>query len=96
MAVTSDGASANRSMYRMLCKMNNVEHINTDVDVGYRVLNHYAEEEEDRYIYLLGDAPHSQKTARNCLYHSGFDDYCSRLMCKDGYFFTMESHKTTF
>ena len=86
MAVTSDGASANRSMYKMLCKMNNVEHINTDVDVGYRVLNHFAEEEEDRYIYLLGDAPHSQKTARNCLYHSGFDDYCSRLMCKDGYF----------
>ena len=37
MAVTSDGASANRSMYKMLCKMNNVEHINTDVDVGYRV-----------------------------------------------------------
>ena len=86
MAVTSDGASANRSMYKMLCKMNNVEHINTDVDVGYRVLNHFAEKEEDRYIYLLGDAPHSQKTARNCLYHSGFDDYCSRLMCKDGYF----------
>ena len=66
--------------------MNNVEHINTDVDVGYLVLNLLAEEEEDRYIYLLGDAPHSQKTARNCLYHSGFDDYCSRLMCKDGYF----------
>ena len=27
-----------------------------------------------------------KKTARNCLYHSGFDDYCSRLMCKDRYF----------
>ena len=45
MGVTSDGASANRSMYKMLCKMNNIEHINTDIDVGYRVLNRFAEEE---------------------------------------------------
>ena len=45
----------------MLCKMNNIEHINTDIDVGYHILNHFAEEEEDRYIYLLGDAPHSLK-----------------------------------
>ena len=58
MAITSDGASTNRSLYKMLCKMNNVEHINTDV----------AEEEEDRYIYLLGDAPHSQKKQHEIVY----------------------------
>ena len=50
MGVASDGSPANRSMYKMLCKMNTREHINTDIDVGYRVLNHFAEEEEDRYI----------------------------------------------
>ena len=64
MGVTSDGASANRSMYKMLCKMNNIEHINTNIDVGYRVFNHFAEEEQDHYIYLLGDAPNSQKNSK--------------------------------
>ena len=81
MGVTSDGASSNRTMYKMQAKMNPVENGDT---ITYRVFNHLADEE--RYIYLMGDAPHSIKTARNCLHHSGFEKQCSRLMFNNGYY----------
>ena len=81
MGVTSDGASSNRTIYKMQAKMNPVENGDT---ITYRVFNHLADEE--RYIYLMGDASHSIKTARNCLHHSGFEKQCSRLMFNNGYY----------
>ena len=54
--VTSDDASANRSMYRMHLHMTRVEDVNTGVDVIYRTSNVMAEEE--RYIYFFADPPH--------------------------------------
>eukprot|EP00794_Sanderia_malayensis_P002699 gene2699-3120_t len=79
--VTSDGASANRSMYRMHLHMTRVEDINADVDVVYRTRNVMAEEE--RYIYFLSDVPHLLKTARNCLRNS-FAGSCTRGMWNNG------------
>ena len=80
--VTSDGASANRSMYRMHLNMTRVEDIN-DVDVVYRTRNVMAEEE--RYIYFFSDPPHLLKTARNCLRNS-LAGSCTRSMWNDGDF----------
>ena len=42
--VTSNGASSNRSMYRMHLNMTKEEDINDDVDVVYRILNVFADE----------------------------------------------------
>ena len=83
--VTSDGASANRHMYRMHLHMARVEDINPDVDVTYRTLNIMAEEK--RYIYFISDPPHLIKTARNCLANS-LAGRCTRSMWNNGNFLT--------
>ena len=75
-AATSDGASPNRSFYRMHKNLDG----NAGKEVCYRTINLYA---PHRYIYFLSDAPHLVKTARNCLYHSG-SGTCTRLV---GYFY---------
>ena len=54
--VTCDGASPNRSMFRMNLHMTRVEDFNADVDVTYRTLNIIAEEKF--YIYFISDPPH--------------------------------------
>ena len=83
--VTCDGASANRSMFRMHLNMTRVGDVNEDVDVTYRTLNVMADEE--RYIYFIGDPPHLIKTARNCLANS-LARRCTRSMWNDGKFLT--------
>lgn len=69
-AATSDGASANRSFYRMHQALDG----NADKEVCYRTINFYA---PHRFIYFMSDAPHLIKTTRNCLHHSGFGS-CTR------------------
>jgi hypothetical protein len=69
-AATADGASTNRSFFRMHKAMSD----NADDDVCHRTINLYAPE---RYIYFFADAPHLIKTTRNCLYHSG-NGSCTR------------------
>ena len=58
-AVTSDGASPNRSFYK-LCRLP------TCLKVPYKTRNPYA----DRYIYFFCDPPHLMKMARNCFSNS--------------------------
>lgn len=83
--VTSDGASPNRSMYRMHFNMTRVEDVNGDVDVTYRTLNVMATEK--RYIYFISDPPHLIKTARNCLANS-MAGRCTRSMWNNGKYLT--------
>ena len=60
----SDGASQNRTFYRMHSGLDD----HPDADVVYKTVNLFAPE---RYIYFIADAPHLMKTERNALYHSG-------------------------
>ena len=83
--VTSDGASANRSMYRMHLNMTREEDVNINADVIYRTLNVLADEK--RYIYFISDPPHIIKTARNCLSNS-LAGRCTRSMWNDGQYLT--------
>ena len=79
---TADGASTNRSLFRMHFHMLRPEDINVDVDVVYRTLNIMADDEE-RYLYFFSDSPHLMKTARNCLANS-LAGRCTRSMWNDG------------
>ena len=63
-AAVSDGASQNRTFYRMHSGLDD----HPDADVVYKTVNLFA---PDRHIYFIADAPHLVKTARNALYHSG-------------------------
>ena len=81
LAVTCDGASTNRKLFRMHFHMTNDDDFNKDVDVTYRTVNLYSIEK--RYIYFMSDPPHLLKTARNCLLNSG-SGKCTRLMWNDG------------
>ena len=74
MAVTSDGAAANRTMYRMHSEM---KHTNNDTGVVYKTRNIYAEDNCD--IFFICDEPHV-KTARNNVAHSGFDNNFTKLL----------------
>ena len=60
----SDGASPNRSFYRMHSDMDMLD----NSDIVYRTVNIFAPR---RFIYFVADAPHLMKTLRNCIYHSG-------------------------
>ena len=63
-AAVSDGASQNRAFCRMHSRLED----DPDADVVYKTANLFALE---RYIYLIENALHLMKTARNVLYHSG-------------------------
>ena len=71
-AATSDGASPNRSFYKMHEGLDG----NAGKDVCFRTINIYGPQ---RYIYFFSDAPHLVKTTRNCLYHSGSGS-CTRYV----------------
>ena len=73
-ACVSDGASPNRTFYKM-------HKIPGSTGVTHKAKNPYV---KDCYIYFFADAPHLMKTARNCIYHSGFNEKSSRLMWNDG------------
>jgi len=83
-AVTCDGASPNRKLFKMHFEMTSEDDMNPDVDVTYRTLNLY-DTEEKRYIYFISDPPHLIKTARNSLSNSGSGN-CVRFMWNDGMF----------
>ena len=76
-AVTADGASANRAMFRMHYLLGEDY---SDKTLTYRTINLYA---KYRFIYFISDAPHLVKTLRNYLFHSGFGK-SSRHMWKNG------------
>ena len=78
-AATSDGASPNRSFYRMHTALDG----NAGKEVCYRTINLYA---PHRFIYFFSDAPHLLKTTRNCLYHSG-SGTCTRYVLWSGIIF---------
>ena len=78
-AATSDGASPNRSFYRMHTGLDG----NAGKEVCYRTINLYA---PHRFIYFFSDAPHLLKTTRNCLYHSG-SGTCTRYVLCSGIIF---------
>lgn len=61
---TSDGASQNRTFY----KMHKILDADCERDICYRTKNLFA---TSRYIYFFADVPHLIKTARNCLSNSG-------------------------
>ena len=71
-AATSDGASPNRSFYRMHKALDG----DSGKEVCYRTINFYA---PHRFIYFFSDAPHLIKTTRNCLSHSGSGS-CTRYV----------------
>ena len=62
-AVVSDGASSNRSFYKMHRHLSRNES-----EVVYRTENIF---NSGRCICFFADAPHLMKTTRNCVYHSG-------------------------
>ncbi len=80
-ATVSNGASSNRKFFRMHSKFDG----GTESDVTYRCINLFA---PDRYIWFFADAPHLVKTARNCLYHSGWGK--TRLMWNNGSYIIWE------
>ena len=61
-AITSDGASANRKFYHMHLSPTTVT--TEDSTVVYKTKSPYAD--EDRDIYFFSDVPHLVKTIRNC------------------------------
>ena len=79
MAVTSDGAAANRTMYRMLSEM---KHTNNDKGVVYKI------RKDNNHIFFICDETHVVKTARNNVAHSGFDNNFTKLLWNSGYYIT--------
>ena len=47
-------------------------------DVVYKTLNVFA---TYRFIYFFADSPHLMKTARNCLYNSGYGSHSRYSTC---------------
>ena len=69
LAVTCDGASPNRKLFKMHFPMTNEDDMNPDVDVTYKTINLFSKEK--RFISFISDVPHLIRTARNCLSNSG-------------------------
>ena len=81
-AVTSDGASSNRTFYKLHKSIGGTIVAGENSTV-YKTLNVYADDGDERYIHFICDQSHIIKTARNNLSHSSFDQ-SSRLMWNDG------------
>ena len=82
LAVTCDGASPNRKLFRMHFPLTKEDDMNPDIDVTYRTVNLFSSEK--RFIYFISDVPHLMKTARNCLYNSGkgrYTRYMWKMVC---------------
>ena len=63
-AATADGASPNRRFYQLHNQIADVPN-----ELCYKTINFF---DESRFIYFFSDAPHLLKTARNCLFNSGY------------------------
>ena len=72
-ATVSDGAPPNRKFYDLHVNLVDEDH---STDFIHRTVNLFS---PSRCIYFFSDAPHLVKTARNCLFNSGFGKH-SRLM----------------
>ncbi len=75
-AAVNDGASPNRRFFRLHSQLAG----EVDCDVVYKISNVFA---PPRSIFFFPDSPYLVKTARNCLYSSGFGSH-TRLMWNDG------------
>ena len=72
MAITSDGASANRTMHSMNKDMKHYAVANyEEKNIMYKTKNQFVEDNRD--IHFICDQPHFVKTVGNDLAHSGFD-----------------------
>ena len=81
-AAVNDGASPNRKFFRLHVQLAK----DVDCDVVYKVKNIFA---PSQYIFFFPDSPHLMKTARNCLYSSGFGSH-SRLMWNNGQYLVFQ------
>lgn len=81
--VTADGASTNRTFFRMHEKLDGNK---TPSRFCYRTVNIWA---PHRFIYFISDVPHLIKTLRNCLHHSSFGN-SSRLLWNNNHYLVWE------
>ena len=87
-SATSDGASQNRKFYKMHFGIS----ADKDESIVFRVKNLFA---LHRHIHFFSDAPHLVKTARNCLYSSGFGSSV-RLMWNNGKYLVWDHIRHVF
>ena len=66
-AVTLNGASSNRKLFRMHWHLTQDDDMNPETDVTYRTRNLFSGT-ENRFLYFISDVPHLLKTAQNCLH----------------------------
>jgi hypothetical protein len=64
-AAVNDGASPNRKFFRLHSNLAK----DMRCDIAYKTINVFA---MLHFIYFFADSPHLMKTARNCLYSSGY------------------------
>ena len=83
-AVTCDGASPNRKLFRMHWHLTQDDDMNPGTDVTYCTRNLFSGT-ENRFLYFISDVPHLLKTARNCLSNSGSGKF-TRCMWNGGMF----------
>ena len=69
-AVTCDDVSPNNKLSRMHWHLTQHDDMNPETDVIYRTRNLFSGT-ENRFLYIISDALHLLKTARNCLSNSG-------------------------
>ena len=77
-AAVNDGASPNRKFFNLHSQLAK----DLKCDVVYKTPNVFA---TSRFIYFFADSPHLMKTARNCLYNSGYGSH-SRYMWNNGHY----------
>ena len=77
LCITTDGASPNRNFFKMHRSIQESSKSTSEPSIVYKTENVYGEN-GDRWIFFVSDPPHLIKTARNCLYNSGFSG--TRLM----------------
>ena len=85
MAVTSDGAAENRTMYQMHIALKHTT-AHYERNIVSRTKNRHSEDNRD--ICFICDYPQLIKTGRNNLAYSGFDKTFSRLLWNDNQYLT--------
>ena len=87
-AVTCNGASPNRKLFRMHWDLTQDDDMNPETDATYRTRNLFSGS-KNRFLYFISDVPQLLKTARNCLSNSGIGTF---TRCMWWYVFTMEPY----
>ena len=83
-AVTCDGASPNRKLFRMHWNLTQDDGMNPETDVNYRTRNLFSGT-ENRFLDFISDVSHLLKTVRSCLSNSGRGKF-TRHMWNGGMF----------